>query len=162
MMEFSTLKAICLMSGRTKYIAIFMTILTFWSCRDDGEFPYSEVPQIELIGVSHDSLVEYDETLVLSIKYQDGNGDIGFESPDKYAVHVRDTRLENFDGFYVGPVAPPSSEVPVEGMIDIEFPNLFVFGNGQFEKTFFEIKMIDRAGNESNTLMSDAVVIMKE
>lgn len=154
-------KATCLTYGRISGWMILL-LLVMSSCREDEEIPYSDSPEIELLEVSHDTLVEYVETLVLSIRYQDGDGDIGYESPDKYALHVRDTRLERFDGFYIGPVAPPGSSVPVEGKIDIEFPNLFVFGNGQFEKTFFEIKMIDRAGHESNVLLTDAVVIMKE
>ena len=145
-------KATCPTSGRISGLLI-VVFLMMVSCREDGEIPFSDAPEIQLLEVSHDTLVEYKETLVLTIKYKDGDGDIGFESPDKYALHVRDTRLERFDGFYIG---------PVEGRIDIEFPNLFVFGNGQFEKTFFEIKMIDRAGHESNILMTDAVVITKE
>ncbi|MDX1685611.1 MAG: hypothetical protein R3275_10260 [Saprospiraceae bacterium] len=156
------LKTICPLSGGISLLLVLLVIGMATSCREDDEIPFSDIPEIELLGVSHDTIVQYQEVLVLSIQYQDGDGDIGFESPDKYAVHVRDTRLENFDGFFVGPVAPPGSDVPVKGKIDIEFPNLFVFGNGDAEKTFFEIKMIDRAGNESNILMTDAVVILRE
>ena len=155
------LKTTCHLFGGIKYGWAVLFIF-FLSCNEDNGIPYSETPEIELIGISHDTVVQYQEVLTLTIRYRDGDGDIGYESPDKYAVHVRDTRLEKFDGFYVGPVAPPGSEVPVEGKIDIEFPNLFVFGNGRAEKTFFEIKMMDRAGNESNVLVTDAVVILRD
>ena len=153
-------KAICLISGRSSLLILAMILI--WSCTKDDELPYSDTPEIELVGISHDTVVQYDEVLVLTITYKDGDGDIGFESPDKYAVFVRDTRLANFDGFYVGPVAPPGSSVPITGQISIEFPNLFIFGNGNSEKTQFEIKMIDRSGHESNLLMTDQIVILRD
>lgn len=152
-------KVICHIPGR---ISIFICLITLLSCSKDDSIPYSDTPEIELIGVSHDTLVQYDETLVLTIRYKDGDGDIGFESPDKYALFVRDTRLATFDNFYIGPVAPPGANVPVTGVIDIEFPNLFLFGNGKAEKTFFEIKMLDRSGHESNVLLTDEVIIIRE
>ena len=155
------LRAICHISGKSSFLLLIFGFLII-SCAKDDEIPFSDTPEIELLGISHDTVVQYDEVLVLTISYQDGDGDIGFESPDKYAVWVRDTRLANFDGFYVGPVAPPGSSVPITGQISIEFPNLFIFGNGDFEKTQFEIMMIDRSGHESNILMTDQVVILRD
>ncbi len=98
---------------------------------------------------------------MLRIFYQDGNGDIGFEDPQDYALFVRDIRLESFDGFYVGPIAPPGVQVPIQGELTIEFPSLFLFGNGDVEQTRFQIKMYDRAGNESNVLETGTVAITR-
>jgi hypothetical protein len=100
--------------------------------------------------------------LSIRISYKDGDGDIGFEDPEQYALYVRDIRLEAFDGFYVGPLAPPDAEVPIQGELNIEFPSLFLFGNGAVEQTRFEIKMIDRAGNESNVIETEFVAITRE
>ena len=76
-------------------------------------------------------------------------------------MFVRDLRLEEFDAFYVGPIAPPDVTIPIKGELNIEFPNLFVFGNGQSETTRFEIKLIDRAMNESNLLTTEDIIIQK-
>jgi hypothetical protein len=100
--------------------------------------------------------------LLIRIFYRDGNGDLGFENPEEYALFVRDIRLEDFDGFYVGPIAPPGRSVPIQGDFIIEFPSLFLFGNGDIEQTRFQIKMIDRAGNESNLLETETVAIIRE
>ena len=148
------------MFGRSKLVMICF-VLIVWACEKDDSIPFSDAPEITLIGISHDTIVQYDTTVVISIEYKDGDGDIGYESPDKYALFVRDTRLANFDGFYIGPVAPPGVSVPITGRIDIEFPNLFIFGNGNSEKTQFEIKMVDRAGHQSNSLMTEPVVILR-
>jgi hypothetical protein len=149
------------MFGKSSLGLLFLVLLAM-ACDKDDTIPYSDAPEIVLLGISHDTVVQYDTAVIISIEYKDGDGDIGYESPDKYALFVRDTRLENFDGFYIGPVAPPGVSVPISGRIDIEFPNLFIFGNGNSEKTQFEIKMVDRAGHQSNSLMTDPVVILRD
>jgi hypothetical protein len=70
--------------------------------------------------------------------------------------------LEAFDGFYIGPITPPDVEVPIQGHLNIEFPILFLFGNGAMEQTRFQIKLIDRAGHESNLLETATVSITRE
>ena len=131
------------------------------SCSKDERLPFSNIPEIELIGVSHDTIREFTDILTLSIGYFDGDGDLGYEEPDKYALFVRDVRLEDFDGFFIGPLSPPDTSVAIQGNLDIEFPSLFVFGNSNAETTQFEIKMTDRAGNESNVLTTEDIVIVK-
>lgn len=131
-------------------------------CSKEEDISYANVPEIQLLGVSHDTIRQYEDALVIRISYKDGNGDIGFEDPQQYALFVRDVRLEAFDGFYVGPLAPPDVSVPIQGELTIEFPSLFLFGNGAVEQTRFEIKMFDRAGNESNLLETDFVAIIRE
>lgn len=136
-------------------------VLLCISCSQEDEHPFSKVPEIELLALSHDTVVEFSDVLTLSISYQDGDGNLGFVEPSKYAVFIRDLRLDEFDGFYIGPLAPLDSEIAIQGVVNVEFPNLFVFGNRPYETTSFEIKFIDRAGNESNIVQSDPVVIRK-
>jgi hypothetical protein len=143
-------------------IAIAAVVCTFLgSCTAEDEHPFSDVPEIELVGLSHDTVVEFVDDLVLSIRYQDGDGNLGFVEPSKYAVFVRDLRLDEFDGFYIGPLAPLDSEIAIQGVLHIEFPNLFVFGNRDHETTAFEIKFVDRAGNESNLVQTGNVVVRR-
>lgn len=130
-------------------------------CEKDERLPFSEKPEIELLGLSHDTIREYEDVLVIRIKYLDGNGDLGFEDPEQYALFVRDLRLERFDGFYIGPLSPPGREIAITGELDIEFPSLFLFGNRNKETTRFEVKMIDRSGMESNLLTTGPVTIIK-
>lgn len=137
-------------------------LLLLIGCNKEDDITYSNVPAIELVGLSNDTIRQYEDVLTIRISYKDGDGDIGFEDPQQYALYVRDIRLEAFDGFYVGPLAPPDVSVPIQGELTIEFPSLFLFGNGAVENTKFEIKMIDRAGNESNVIETDFVAITRE
>ncbi|MBL0007372.1 MAG: hypothetical protein IPP25_09370 [Saprospiraceae bacterium] len=131
-------------------------------CGKEDDITYSNTPVIGLVSISQDTIRQYEDVLSIRISYKDGDGDIGFENPEEYALYVRDIRLEAFDGFYVGPLAPPDAQVPIQGELNIEFPSLFLFGNGAVEQTRFEIKMIDRAGNESNLIETDFVAITRE
>jgi len=154
-------KHICL-SAKTKWVGLFLlSLLVLTACSKEEELPFSRVPEIKLLGVSHDTIVEYEDVLIISIQYKDGDGDLGFEDPDQYSIFVRDARLENFDGFYLGPIAPPGVEVPIQGKLDIEFPSLFLFGNRDSESTRFFIKVVDRAGNESNLLETQTILIVR-
>lgn len=161
-MEFFTSRVICPFSGPVSSSVLFLILFTVLiGCEKDSRLPFSDKPEIELVSVSHDTIVEYEDRLVIRIKYTDGNGDLGFEDPELYALFVRDLRLADFDDFYIGPLAPPGSNIAITGELDIEFPSLFVFGNRPNETTLFEVKMVDRAGNESNLLMTSPVVIRK-
>ena len=153
-------KVICRSGGKNSALAILIAIL-LCSCEKNDLVEYPAIPEIKLISLSHDTIRQYQDVLIIRIGYQDGDGDLGFEDPEEYALFVRDIRLAEFDGFYVGPLAPPDAEIPVQGELTIEFPSLFLFGNGDLEPTRFEIKMIDRAGHESNLLESGTVIITR-
>lgn len=160
-MVFTISRIICRSAGLSSLL-IIIAMLMMTGCGKEEVMHLADIPKIELVGVSHDTIRQYEDVLVLRIFYQDGNGDIGFEDPEEYALFVRDIRLESFDGFYVGPLTPPDVEVPVQGELTIEFPSLFLFGNGAVEQTRFQIKMYDRAGNESNLLETGTVSIIRE
>ena len=146
-----------------KYILFSFILFAFVSCHKNADGPpFSTTPEIKLKSLSNDTIVEFEDVLTISISYKDGDGDLGFEEPDDYAVFIRDARLNNYDGFYIGPVAPPGSVIAVQGNLKLEFPSLFVFGNRTSERTRFYIYMIDRKGNKSNELVSQDVIIKKK
>ena len=160
-MVFFTSKIICHSAGRNSLLIIFGLLFVI-GCNKEDDIKYSNVPVIQLLDLSQDTIRQYEDVLHIRIMYKDGDGDIGFEDPQEYALFVRDIRLEAFDGFYVGPLAPPDANVPIQGELNIEFPSLFLFGSGDVEQTRFQIKMIDRAGNESNLLETSTVAIIRE
>jgi len=132
------------------------------SCHEIADEPaFSEIPEIRFEGLSHDTILEYENILTITFKFQDGDGDLGFEEPESYAIFIRDARLANFDGFYLGPVAPPGTTIAVQGKLKVEFPSLFVFGNSQFERTRYYIYMVDRRGHKSNEIITPDVIIKK-
>lgn len=160
-MVFITSRVTCRFAGLSNLL-LLTGLLSIAGCGKEDDITWSNTPEIQLVSISQDTIRQYEDVLSIHISYKDGDGDIGFEDPEEYALYVRDIRLEAFDGFYVGPLAPPDAHVPIQGELNIEFPSLFLFGNGAVEQTRFEIKMIDRAGNESNVIETDFVAITRE
>lgn len=156
-----TSSSTCRLSGWIKACVPALLLLTA-ACTKKDELPFPKVPSIRIEQVSHDTIVQYRDVLTITFSYRDGDGDLGYEDPDRYAIFIRDARLENFDGFYLGPLAPEGVSVPVQGKLNIEFPSLFLFGNGATESTRFYVKIVDRAGNESNLAETQTVVIRRE
>lgn len=154
-MDYITLKNTCLFLGLISFS------LSTSSCTKDQVDEISVIPSIELLSISSDTIKEFEDELIIIIAYEDGDGDLGFEETDQYALFVRDIRLEEFDEFYLGPIAPPGVNVPITGNFNIEFPSLFLFGNGNYETTRFEIRMVDRRMNESNLLVTEEIIIKK-
>ena len=155
-MVYTTLRNICLSLLLTSLVLGIAT-----SCQKDEIEIIPNAPKIELASISSDTINEFEEALIITILYEDGNGDIGFEETDQFALFVRDIRLEEFDGFYLGPILPPNETAPIKGELNVEFPNLFVFGNSDSETTRFEIKLVDRSMNESNIVVTEDIIIVK-
>jgi hypothetical protein len=150
------------LSAYIKYLLLVAAGLLLSGCNKSGEdLPYSKTPEIRLLSMSHDTITEYRDVLTLQFSYQDGDGDLGFEEPDNYAIFIRDARLTAYDGFYLGPIAPPGIIVPVKGSLSVRFPSLFVFGNRQQESTHFYAYVVDRSGQKSNEIITPSVLIKK-
>ncbi|TVR81670.1 MAG: hypothetical protein EA412_02570 [Chitinophagaceae bacterium] len=121
-----------------------------------------EVPYIELVSVEPLEMIQFKDTLTITIRYEDGNGDLGFADADSNALYVHDQRLDKADMFYVPPLAPLDAEVHISGKLDIQIGNTFLIGNGPSEKTRFYIKIRDRAGNMSNEIVTPEITILRE
>lgn len=145
-----------------KSVLILTGILVLAACNKDDGPAFSTIPEIELISIAPDTVVEFRDVLIITIEYRDGDGDLGHEDPDVNTIFVRDARLEAYDGFYIGPIAPIGSEVAITGQLNIEFPSLFLFGSGPTESTFFYVYIEDRAGNKSNEIVTPNITIVRE
>ncbi|MCB0625086.1 MAG: hypothetical protein KDC43_14525, partial [Saprospiraceae bacterium] len=76
-------------------------------------------PLIDLVAISADTLVEFQENLVLTISYKDGDGDLGTSDPDVNSIFVQDNRLEKPDEYYLPPLAPEEAKISIQGQLDL-------------------------------------------
>ena len=137
--------------------------LFFTSCEKVSDEPVFDLaPRIELLEVSSDSIVQFQDNLNIRISYEDGDGDLGNEDPDINSIFVKDARLQNIEGYYVAPIAPVGSNVSIKGTLNLILEKTFILGNADEEKTSFDIYLIDQAGNQSNTIETDPITILKE
>jgi len=135
---------------------VFMLIASLSACKKDE---VDKSPAIRLLGMAPLSLVQYDESITITIGYSDIDGDLGYDNPDEYALEIKDNRLINPDLYHIPPLAPIGSDVAISGELTVMINTLFLLGNGTQELTSFTIKMKDRAGNWSEEITTPQVTI---
>jgi hypothetical protein len=141
------------------YIAIFMALM-FPSCKEEIVSNGNPVPNIQFISISSTKLKQFTDSLVVTLKYKDGDGDLGDISADSLSIYVRDFRLSNPDYYHLFPLSPINNKLSIDGVLNIKIKNIFLLSTSPSETTKFEIKLRDRAKNWSNTIFTPNIEII--
>ena len=138
-------------------------LLGLFSCETISDDPvFDVVPRIRLMDISKDTIIQFKDSVSLTLSYEDGDGDLGNPDSDVNALFVKDKRLEEPDAYYLAPLAPIGSSVSIRGTLELHLSNMFLLGNGSQETTELSIYLLDRAGNQSNTVQTGPLLIVKE
>ena len=142
-------------------LSILLSILFILniSCKDDLIKSGDPQPKIQFVSIQPNSVVQFEDSVVITISYEDGDGDLGDYSADSLSISIRDARLLKPDFYHLKPLAPENANVKIKGQLDIKLKNLFLLGKGKTEQTQFEIKLKDRKQNWSNTVTTSTIVI---
>ncbi|TVR76261.1 MAG: hypothetical protein EA412_14025 [Chitinophagaceae bacterium] len=122
--------------------------------------PVSDTPYIELIDVQPTNVKAFEDSIVFTIYYLDGNGDIGTSDADVNSLFLKDSRGAFEIGYHIPPLSPKNSSITIEGHFKITLQNTILFGDGESaEKAVFEIYLVDKAGLKSNVLHSPEITV---
>jgi len=143
-----------------KQVLYSLLFIGFISCSDDDS-EVSNTPEIEFLSITPSSTTEFQEEVTLVIKYKDGNGDLGENNADVKNLYITDQRNDVVYSFRIPQLSPTGSSVAIEGNLDIDLNSLSVVGAGSSESVVFSIYVLDRAGNQSNTITSSAITVSK-
>ncbi len=124
--------------------------------------PLTEIPAITFDSISSTVVTEYEDSLVFTISYIDGNGDLGSHDPDATVIELVDNRdsVNLVFPYHLSPRAPEGAEVAIQGTLDIVLGNTILLNDGfPSETTTFSLRIVDEAGNWSNKVTSPEVVI---
>jgi hypothetical protein len=133
-----------------------------YSCRKDKEEIASEAPIISILSISADTVVQFKDSLIIELRYEDRNGDLGNIDPDINDLEVKDSRLNTADYYHVKPLSPDGTSLFIKGTLRIKLNQLFLLGTGNSESAQFTFKLTDRAGNSSKEIKSDPIVIVRQ
>jgi hypothetical protein len=142
-------------------IASILCVLFLYSCSKKSDLPFSAVPEIKITAINSTSIKQFEDSLIISLAYQDGDGNIGFEESDSFALIIRDIRLATDDKFHISPLAPIGESIAIKGVIRVPIGKLFLFGTSNTESTRFILRLKDRAGNWSNEVETESILISK-
>jgi|JI10StandDraft_1071094.scaffolds.fasta_scaffold244929_3 hypothetical protein len=139
------------------HAALFLCLL-FSGCKKEDEDP--RAPSLEFKSISASTVEEFNNNVVITIQYEDEQGDLGTEDPDNYSLRIKDSRLSNFDWYHLPPMTPDNQALHIKGTYSIELDPLFRLGSSVQEITSFSIEIRDREGNWSNVVKTPNVLIV--
>ncbi len=128
------------------------------SCEKE-EDPTDPIPKISLISIGPSAVVEFKDSLLIVIEYEDGDGDLGGVHPDSANLFVVDKRINVPFEFRIQELVPGGANVPIKGRLSVLIQNLFLTGPGPKEAVNFDIYAIDKAGHKSNVITTDAIEV---
>lgn len=140
-----------------KKICLWLLVFGFWlsGCKKDKPV-YSETPELTFVSVSSTS-VSSSDSLTFVISYQDGDGDLGENTPDARNLYLTDSRIGTAYQYRISELAPQSSVI-IKGTLSVILPHAGLLGAGP-ESATFSVYVIDRAGHTSNTVTSPTVTV---
>jgi hypothetical protein len=147
-----------------KYSIFILPVFFLLSCKKKkkDEKVGNDPPTIELVSVTPGTAKEFKDSILIVIKYKDVNGDLGDDNPDELSLQVKDSRLQNYDAYHIKPLAPDiGKDISIEGDLKIKLNSLFLLGGGSTELATLTIKLKDRAGNWSNEISTQPIIITK-
>lgn len=127
------------------------------SCNETAEI--SEVPEISFVSVVPNVVTEYQDSLVFTISYLDGDGDLGQNNTDNDNLYIQDSRNQVAYGFRIQQLAPDNANISIQGNLNVTLPNTAIVNGNASESVTYTIWVVDRAGNESNRVSSSTVTV---
>ena len=156
-----------------KAICFLLLLCFFTSCTKESNSvidtnpnpDISDIPEIELLQVNPTTVIQHQDSIIFRIKYTDGDGDLGTNDPDQVSVELVDNRDPNLliFGYHLSPRTPDGSELTIQGELSIVLNNsILLDSNNDTEQTTFSVRIVDRAGNWSNVVETETIIINKE
>ena len=139
---------------------IYICIALFCvGCGNDE--PVSEIPHLEFVSVNPEQVQVFEDNLIFTIFYQDGDGDLGENNPDLHNLFLKDNRNDIVYEYRIEQLAPDDANITIQGELNIELSGTGITDGSQEQSTTFDIYVIDRAGNKSNTITSSNIIIVQ-
>ena len=147
-----------------KLAIIFLPFLILLSACNRGEINnvIPIFPEIEILDVSPTEVTAGQDEIVFTVKYTDGDGDLGTNDDNIRNVFLTDLRINVIHEFRLQQLAPDGAAEPITGNFNLSLPFTILTDSTQNSETVsFSLYVIDRSGNLSNTVESPSIRIKK-
>lgn len=147
---------------RKYQIFVALGIMAVWGCKKkDTDLPHSSVPSIEILSLTPGTIQENSDSLRFEIRYTDGDGDLGENHPDARNLFIVDNRIGLAEAFRIPQLAPTGSNIAIEGTLNVTYPATGITNGGNSQGITFTVYVVDRAGHESERVVSQEVTVVK-
>lgn len=142
------------------YLYIGVCILIVASCKKDKN-TISNTPAIEFVSVTPSQVKEYQDEISFTISYIDGDGDLGENNPDVKNLFLTDSRNGVTYEYRIQQLAPDGATIAIKGNLSVILNNTGITDGSNSQTFTYSMYIVDRAGNQSNTITSSPVVVIK-
>ncbi len=141
---------------------VAVLLWTGYGCGDEPLEPIPPEPVIELIAVAPVRIQALEDSVVFRLRYTDGDGDLGFVEADSAVVYLSDERFGLTEEFHVPPLAPLSAQIAITGVLDIVLRQTIMMDPlAAEEPVVFSLRIRDRAGNWSNAVQTQGLIVSR-
>lgn len=141
-----------------KSYLLFVAMWLLASCEKGEEAPGTE-PVITFVSVSPSIVTQYVDSLTFTLKYEDGDGDLGSNDPDVKNLFLTDSRNNVTYKYRIKQLSPTGSAIAITGNLSVVLDNIGLINGNTPETATFNMYVKDRAGNQSNIVTSNAITI---
>ena len=143
-------------SNRLLFLFVFFLCC---SCKKD-KIEFDAIPSIEVTAITPGSVAEYTEAVTITIKYKDGDGDLGENTSGIKNCFVTDNRIGITSSFRIQQLAPDGASIPITGTCTLDIGGQGITDTPlTSQNVSFNIYIVDRAGHVSNTVSTPTIVI---
>jgi hypothetical protein len=138
-------------------------LLLLLSCNSDPVFPVE--PHIEFVDIQPAEVRQFRDSIVITLRFTDGDGDLGDDGSGDKNLVVKDNRTQFPDSlttiYYTLPNLSPNAKNPsIQGNIIITVAPTIITPGQSSDQTDFTIYLYDRADNKSNVVITDPISII--
>jgi hypothetical protein len=132
------------------------------SCeKNEDPKTFNPTPAITLESITpSDRIVAYQDSVVLVLGYEDGDGDLGENNDSTQNLFIQDSRLDKPYSFRIKMLAPQGAQVPIKGRLRVVLPSVGLIKADTTEQATFAIHIMDRNKNKSNTVTTNTIQIV--
>ena len=140
-----------------RILTYILIVLLLFSCKKDDVL--NVVPTIKFQSISPLTAQEYIDDIIITISYADEDGDLGENSPDIDNLFVEDSRNGIVYHYRIPQLAPNGNEISIEGNFNIKINGSGITNSSTSQQVNYDIYVIDRDGNSSNTISTPFIKI---
>ncbi len=141
-----------------QYIGLCFFLFLLSACIKPPDYP--DEPEITSVAINKTNFGELDfnDAIVLTIAFQDGNGDISIAEGDTFTnIFITDPLLDITSEYSVSEYIPPlGAEDDISGTIQVIMAGTWqcAIDSTYTQATQFEVQIMDRARNMSNVALT--------
>jgi len=137
------------------YLLLTMLLILISCKKEEAKPVFDPIPHIAFLEMSPGSVKAYKDSVSFVISYEDGDGDLGENTAGSENLFLKDLRTGASYTFRIRRLVPGDEKAPIKGTLKFVLPFVILTDDSSTQQEVrFEIKLRDRAGNESNTVQT--------